>query len=50
VDVYNTGNQQTLQSISTSTINTAGALTLVSFEQYRYAASGSTPYYIKYGT
>lgn len=49
VDVYNTGNQQTLQSISTSTINTAGVATLVSFEQYRYAASGSTPYYLKYG-
>lgn len=50
VNVYNTGNQQTLQSISTSTISTAGVSTLVSFEQYRYAASGSTPYYLKYGT
>ena len=48
VDVFNTGTQQTLQSISTSTISTAGVSTLVSFEQYRYAASGSTPYYLKY--
>ena len=50
VNVYNTGNQQTLQSVSTSTISTAGVTALVSFEQYRYAASGSTPYYIKYST
>lgn len=48
VDVYKTGNQQTLQSISTSTITTAGVSTLVSFEQYKYAVSGGTPYYIKY--
>jgi len=47
-NVYNTSSQQTLQSITTSTISTAGISTLVSVEQYRYSASGSTPYYIKY--
>lgn len=46
--IYNSSKQQTLESITTSTVTKNGVSTDTSFEQYRYAASGSTPYYIKY--
>jgi hypothetical protein len=46
--IYNSSKKQTLESITTSTVTTKGVVTDVSFEQYRYATSGSTPYYIKY--
>lgn len=46
--IYNSSKRQTLESITTSTVTTNGVSTDVSFEQYRYAPSGSTPYYIKY--
>jgi hypothetical protein len=46
--IYNSRKKQTLESITTSTITTNGVATDVSFEQYRYVASGSTPFYIKY--
>ena len=45
-NVYNTSSVQTLQSITTSTIDTSGAITPVTLEQYSYSVGGSTPYYI----
>lgn len=47
-NVYNMSAQQTLQSISTQTVTTTGAMTPIAFEQYRYAESGRDPYYIKF--
>lgn len=47
-NVYNTSSQLTLKTISTSSITTAGVMSPIQTEQYRYSASGSTPYYIVY--
>jgi|GEM_PF-956867 hypothetical protein len=45
-NVYNISNALTLQSISTFSITTSGAISLISLEQYSYSVGGSTPYYI----